>query len=209
MVPVMFIFIGSHELFINTNFRLFSFGEFPTQTIFIFGYSFIFLLTSIITFAIFFKPKLFKNILSRIFSMKILKRWQDDVNKVGEDIITTSNEMKGRSFMFWFKAFGFTLISWTARFAVINALILMFIGYGDQVLIFARQLIMWVILLISPTPGGSGVAEFMLPNFLGEFMNPYSNEIALIWRLLSYYSYLIIGSIVLPIWLQRVYKKNR
>ena len=209
MVPVMFIFIGSHELFINTDFKLFSFGEFPTQTIFVFGYGFIFLLTSIITFAIFFKPKLFKNILSRIFSLKILKRWQNDVNQVGDDIITTLKEMKGRSFMFWFKAFAFTLISWTARFAVINALILMFIGYGDQVLIFARQLIMWVILLISPTPGGSGVAEFMLPKFLGEFMNPYSNEIALIWRLLSYYSYLIIGSFVLPIWLQRVFKKKK
>jgi uncharacterized protein (TIRG00374 family) len=73
-------------------------------------------------------------------------------------------------------------------------------------LIYARQLLMWVILLISPTPGGSGVAEYMLPKFLGEFMGGFDNEIAFTWRLISYYAYLIIGSIVLPTWINRVYK---
>jgi uncharacterized protein (TIRG00374 family) len=68
---------------------------------------------------------------------------------------------------------------------------------------------MWVILLISPTPGGSGIAEFILPKFLGEFMHPFDHEVAFTWRLLSYYSYLIIGSIILPIWLKRVLKKQK
>ena len=208
MVPIVFLMIGTKDLFINTEFNLFNMGAFPTKTIFFIGYSFILLLTSIITIAVFYRPKLFKSILHSIFSLPFLKRWINDVDKTGDDIITTSMEMKGKSFSFWAKVYGATLISWTARFAVINALILVVIGQGDQLLIFARQLIMWVILLISPTPGGSGVAEFMLPKFLGEFMNPYSNEIALGWRLLSYYSYLIIGSLVLPIWLRRVYRKS-
>ncbi len=207
MVPMVFVFINMENLFINTEFELFNIGTFPTTTIFIIGYSFIFLLTSIITLAIFVRPKLFKIILNTIFSISVLKRWQGSVNQTGDDIIITSKEMRDKSTVFWIKAFAATLISWIARFAVINALILMLIGYGDQLMIFARQLLMWVILLISPTPGGSGIAEFMLPKFLGEFMSPYSHEIALIWRLLSYYSYLIIGSIVLPIWLRRVYKK--
>lgn len=207
MVPIVFIFIGSQDLFINTEFNLFNIGAFPTKIIFFFGYGFILLLTSIITFAVFFRPKLFKNILHYIFSLPFLKRWLESIDKIGDDIITTSKEMKHKSASFWAKAFGATLISWIARFAVINALILVLIGHGDHLLIFARQLIMWVILLISPTPGGSGVAEFMLPKFLGEFMYPFSNEIALGWRLLSYYSYLIIGSIVLPIWLRRIYRK--
>ncbi len=209
MVPIVFIFIGSSELFINTEFKLFNFGTFPTKTIFFIGYGFILLLTTIITFAVFFHPKFFKNILHTVFSLPILRRWIESIDKVGDDIIITSKEMKHKSISFWAKAFGATLISWMARFAVINALILVLIGHGDQILIFARQLIMWVILLISPTPGGSGVAEFMLPKFLGEFMNPYSNEIALGWRLLSYYSYLLIGSIVLPVWLRRIYKKQK
>jgi len=207
MVPLMFLFVGFNELFINTEFNLFSFGKFPTQTIFVIGYGFILLLTSIITFAIFFKPHVFKNILEKLFSTKLLKRWKKKAIKTGEEIVITSQEMRGKNFGFWAKAFGSTLFSWTARFLVINALILVLVEGGDQFLIYARQLVMWVILLISPTPGGSGVAEFMLPKFLGEFMNGFGNEIALGWRLLSYYSYLIIGSIVLPIWLRRVYQR--
>jgi len=209
MVPLVFIIVGSQKLFISTEFNLFSFGQFPTKTIVYTGYGFILLLTSVIVFAIFFKPRLFKSILHAIFSFPFLKRWRNNVDQTGDDIITTSREMKGKDLIFWIKVFSATMVSWIARFAVINALIMVLIGHGDQLLIFGRQLIMWVILLISPTPGGSGVAEFMLPKFLGEFMNPYSHEIALTWRLLSYYSYLIIGSIVLPIWLRRVYKKSK
>jgi uncharacterized protein (TIRG00374 family) len=209
MVPLMFLFVGYNELFINTEFKLFSFGNFPTETIFVIGYGFILLLTSIITFAIFFKPHVFKKILEKLFRLSLLKRWQKKASKTGEEIVITSQEMKGKSLGFWAKAFGSTLFSWTARFLVINALILVLIEGGDHFLIYARQLVMWVILLISPTPGGSGVAEFMLPKFLGEFMNGYGNEIALGWRLLSYYSYLIIGSMVLPVWLRRVYRKKQ
>jgi len=208
MVPLMFLFVGFNELFINTKFQLFSFGSFPTETIFVIGYAFILLLTSIITFAIFFLPHVFKNILEKLFSVKLLSRWKNKAVKTGEEIVITSQEMKGRSLGFWVKAFGSTLLSWTARFLVINALILVLVEGGNHLLIYARQLVMWVILLISPTPGGSGVAEFMLPKFLGEFMNGFGNEIALGWRLLSYYSYLIIGSIVLPVWLRRVYRKR-
>ncbi len=206
MVPIIFLFIGTNELFINTEFNLFKLGSFPTQTIFFIGYSFILLLTSIISFAIFYRPKLFKSLLNSIFSISILKRWKERANKTGEEIIITSEQMKGKKLVFWIKAYASTLISWTARFAVINMLILVLKGDGNQIIIFARQLVMWVILLISPTPGGSGVAEYMLPKFLGEYMGAFGNEIALSWRLLSYYSYLFIGSIVLPIWLQRVYK---
>jgi hypothetical protein len=83
---------------------------------------------------------------------------------------------------------------------------LAFTGSGDQILIYARQLVMWVILLISPTPGGSGIAEYLLPKFIGEYMNGFGDEIAFVWRLISYYSYLIIGALVLPIWLRRIYK---
>jgi uncharacterized protein (TIRG00374 family) len=208
MVPVMFFFVGYKELFINTEFDLFGMGKFPTEIIFFVGYGFILLLTSIITFSIFFKPHVFKKILSGIFRLPFLKRWYKSVLQTGDEIIITSREMKGKSFGFWAKAFGSTLFSWTSRFLVINALILVLVQGGDQFLIYARQLVMWVILLISPTPGGSGVAEFMLPKFLGEFMGGYGNEIALGWRILSYYSYLIIGSMVLPVWLKRVYARK-
>jgi uncharacterized membrane protein YbhN (UPF0104 family) len=73
----------------------------------------------------------------------------------------------------------------------------------------SRQLMMWVIMLISPTPGGSGIAEFFFPIFLREFIAGSTRDltviVALAWRMLTYYPYLIIGALVLPFWLRRVY----
>ena len=40
----------------------------------------------------------------------------------------------------------------------------------ENFLIFGRQLSMWIILLISPTPGGSGIAEFIFSQFLTDFI---------------------------------------
>jgi uncharacterized protein (TIRG00374 family) len=73
---------------------------------------------------------------------------------------------------------------------------------ADQFIIFARQLSMWVILIVSPTPGGSGIAEFVFSGFLSEFI-PFglAGILTVLWRLISYYPYLFIGAIVLPRWL--------
>jgi uncharacterized protein (TIRG00374 family) len=60
----------------------------------------------------------------------------------------------------------------------------------------------------SPTPGGSGAAEIMFGNFLGEFIGNASltSALALLWRLISYYPYIFLGAVILPRWLARVFK---
>lgn len=209
MVPLLFLFIGTEKLFISERFSLFGGHQLPVETIFYIGYFFILLLVLIIVFGIFVRPNYIRNILIYVFSRPILKRWFRKAVRMGNEILITSREMKGKPLSFWMKAFGATLLSWTARFWVVNFLILTLISGGDQLMIYARQLVMWVILLISPTPGGSGIAEYILPKFLGEFIGPFGNEIALIWRLISYYSYLIIGSIVLTAWLKRMKSLGR
>lgn len=64
--------------------------------------------------------------------------------------------------------------------------------------------------LIAPTPGGSGFAEYIFTRYLGDFI-PVSDTavaasiaiaLALIWRLISYYPYLILGVFVVPKWLK-------
>ena len=76
-------------------------------------------------------------------------------------------------------------------------------------LVYARQLMMWVIMLISPTPGGSAIAEYFFPIFLREFIKgpqgDLSTIVALFWRLMTYYPYLVLGALILPLWLRRVY----
>jgi len=209
MVPIIFIIVGTKSLFITQGeFVLFN-TELGTKAIFVIGYLFILLLTSIIIFAVFFRPRGFKWILLRVFRIPFLRKWRVKAGEAGDDIITTSKEMKNKPISFWLKAYFATLCSWTARFWVVNFLIMAVITVDEHFLIYARQLIMWVILLISPTPGGSGVAEFVFSDFLGEFITPgLSPALAILWRLISYYLYIFIGVIVLPNWIKRVYYKK-
>ncbi len=207
MVPLVILFVGLNNLFITSGTFMMNLGS---EGVFIAGYIFIFFLTIIILTGVFISPKGFKKVLVKIFSLRFLKKWKEKAAETGDDIIATSTEMKGKSFAFWAKAYGATIFSWTARFWVVNCLIMAFNTVGEHMLIYARQLIMWVILLISPTPGGSGIAEYAFPLFLGDFI-PIGLESALglLWRIISYYPYLFIGVIVLPFWIRRVYLKRR
>ncbi len=211
MVPIIFAIAGIKALFINSNFNLFG-NSFSTFEVFLIGYFFIVLLILLLMYGVFISPNRFKKILFSFFKIKFFKRWQRRGINVSNDIIITSRELKDKKMKFWLKAFGATIFSWTARFLVVNALIAAFVSLtlGDHSLIFGRQLIMWVILLISPTPGGSGIAEFFFPIFLGDFIPlGIAASLALLWRLLSYYPYLFIGSIVFPMWLKRVLKSKK
>jgi len=207
MVPVLFIIVGTNQLFTSEGSYLFMNIQWGLQGIFFLGYAFILVLTAIISYGIFIRPRGFKWILLRIFKIPFLRKWRPQAGETGDDIITTSRELKGKPFTFWARAYIATFFSWTARFWVVNFLILSITPVGQHFLIYARQLVMWVILLISPTPGSSGVAEFLFSDFLGDFI-PFGlvAALALLWRVVSYYPYIIIGALVLPNWLKRVYK---
>lgn len=210
MVPIVFLLVRHGTIFPeHTSFAIFS-TNFGAQGIFIIGYVFILFLTSVILYAVFFNPRGFKALLLWIFKIPFIRKWRYKANETGDDIISTSREMRNKPFVFWLKAFGATFMSWTARFWVVNCLIMVFITVQDHFLIYARQLVMWVIILISPTPGSSGVAEFVFTDFLRDFIPVgLSPAIALLWRLISYYPYLFIGVIILPHWLRRVYKMKK
>ena len=209
MVPIIIIIAGTNNLFnSNSSFAFFN-SDFGSFGVFLIGYIFILILISIILYGIFINPRGLKMLLIKIFKLRYLRRWLISAAKTGDDLIMTSREMKGKSIWFWVKAFGSTFISWTARFWVVNVLILAFLPVNNHFLIYARQLVMWVILLISPTPGGSGIAEFIFSDFLGEFIIPgLAPGLALLWRLMSFYPYLFIGALILPGWLKRVYSQK-
>ena len=208
MVPAIIAIIGVSHLFpieLEKEILGITFG---TKGIFIVGYVFILLLTSFISFALFFNPRALKALILSVFKIRFLKKWRYKGIQVGDDIVTTSNELKGKPFSFWVKVFVATFFSWTARFWVVNFLILAFLPVSDHLLIYGRQLVMWVIMLISPTPGGSGVAEFAFSGFLKDFTLGLAPAFALLWRLFTYYPYLFVGSIVLPSWLRRTQARS-
>ena len=159
--------------------------------------------------SLFWRPKLAGEVLLLLFSLPFIKRWKFVAREWGKDIEIAAKQFKNESSGFWWKVFGSTVASWLSRYLVINALLQAFISLSviDHVHVLAKQLILWLFMLVSPTPGGSGIAEYAFGELLSDFTSSAMLLVALaiLWRLISYFPYLVIGSILLPVWL----RKNR
>ena len=203
MFPVLVLLVGSG--------RLFAIPDSPGWThgimiIALIGYCIKFIWVLALSYGLFLNPRGLSKLIYRLFHLPFLRRWRRGAGKAALDIVAASEEMKSRKSTFWLKAFFSTFLSWTSRYWVVNFILLAFFAaqeHFEHFLIFARQLVMWIALLISPTPGGSGVAEFMFDIFLGDFIPVAGLTIAMafLWRLISYYPYLIIGAFVVPKWI--------
>lgn len=171
-----------------------------------FGYLLILAITAILVSSLLFFPGLIKGIFKLIYLLPFLNKRKEKGEQIGRDVIISSKEIRHKSFRFWIQTFLFTVWSWTARYLVINFILLAFIEIGmwDHVVIFARQLLMWLVLIIPVSPGGSGVAEYLFTDTFSDLINNggIAISLAFIWRLISYYPYLIIGLIILPRWLK-------
>ena len=210
-VPVIVFIVGYNELFqiqLPSEALSGALGKYGIQAVFVAGYFFIVFLTTAITLAVFYRPRSFKWILLQVFRLPFLRKWRHEAGATGDDIMLTSKELKGKPLSFWMKSFGATLVSWTARFWVVNFLMLAFVSLNlhEHFMVYARQLVMWVIMLISPTPGSTGVAEIAFSSFLNEFITiGLTGTLVALWRLVSYYPYLFIGAIILPRWIRRTH----
>lgn len=162
-----------------------------------------------VAYALFINPRFIKYLLLKLFSFPFLRRWKQNALETGNQLVIASKGLNNKSRSFWFKSFFGTFASWTARYSIVNCLLLAF--HPDVMgnfVVFARQVVMGIIILFSPTPGGSGLAEFMFSDFLGEFIpHGLSATLGLLWRLISYYPYLFIGAIILPRWIRRRFSR--
>ncbi|MDD4575382.1 MAG: lysylphosphatidylglycerol synthase transmembrane domain-containing protein [Bacteroidales bacterium] len=208
-VPFFLLMAGFSNVFVKGSLSFIGM-QMNVGLLFLIGYFFIVLLVLILSYGVFFRPYQMRYILVSIFSIGFLKRWKFKATRTGNEIIIASREYKDKTFFYWLKLFGITFASWTSRFLVVNSIIAAVSMNTDHILVFARQLVMWVILLISPTPGGTGIAEFFFPVFLKEFIpSGLAPALALLWRVFSYYPYIFIGIIVLPIWFRRILKRKK
>ncbi|MFN3939549.1 MAG: lysylphosphatidylglycerol synthase domain-containing protein, partial [Chitinophagales bacterium] len=72
--------------------------------------------------------------------------------------------------------------------------------------VYARQFVVWMLMLIPATPGGTGIAEISFSALMCDYTSPALAPImALLWRIISFYPYLILGIAILPRWIRRVY----
>lgn len=203
MVPILFLLIGSNVLFSSNG------GVVDTGITYLFwiGYAVIFTVCALIFTGIFLFPNFILTILNFIFKLPFLKRFKKRALRTGIEVRTTAKQFTAYPFTYWLKVFGATLLSWTGRYLVINFILMAFLPLTlvQNGLVFAKQFIMWVLMLVSPTPGASGVAEWAFTNLLSEFAPSalLIISLAIIWRLISYFPYLFIGAFILPRWLKR------
>jgi glycosyltransferase 2 family protein len=213
LFPLLFLFVSPEMLFTIGDENIVGQAVDFTNRYFYFaviGYFLKLFFVLLIIYGLFFNPKGIKWLLVTIFKLPILRKLSEGAEQTGSDLIVSSAELKNKSLVFWLKAFGASVLSWTSRYWVVNCLLLAFFFVDNHMLIFARQFVMWIMMLVIPTPGGSGFAEYIFRDYLGEFINPVSLavSVALLWRLITYYIYLIAGAIIIPRWVKKVTEKN-
>ena len=165
-------------------------------------------------YGLFINPNLIKRLLIFFTSLPVLKRWREKAEKLGDEIVLASVEMKNMGKRQHFYCFLMTLTAWTCKFFLISCLIYGIsaapMGWWRELQLYSRLESMFVIMALSPSPGGAGFAEATFYPFLMDFVpdKGVAIVIALIWRLMSYYLYLAAGAVIVPSWIRRVFMKN-
>ena len=185
--------------------------EGSVATIFAGGYAFMATLATLLSTALFFAPDRMQALLTALVQGRWLRRWREAGVQLAADLRQASQDLRTMSWPRWMAAVGATGISWTARFLTLNALLMAFVvplttAPVGQFGIWARQLSLWTVLMISPTPGSSGLAELALPTFMDNAL-PLAltatvwAAAVLMWRYLTYHLYVLVGGVLMPFWL--------
>lgn len=176
-------------------------------------YALLFFWTALLFVGVIWKPQWIKRLFAWLFKFRWLKKWQSKADNLAANMMATSVELKRKSLRFWLEVFAGTALSWTSRYLVVNALFFGFLPQDDpyQWIILARQFVIWIVLMVSPTPGGSGLSEWLFSEYYGDLVPTAGMALilAIMWRVISYYIYLLIGAGIVPIWLKSTIEKFR
>ena len=161
--------------------------------------------TAILYLLLLHRPQMLGWVLKWCCKIPFLRRFQAKVEKFSQDMTMASIEAKQEGMRFWTKLMGYTSMAWLSRFGIVVAILLAFQVHGNMWVAWCRQWVMWMISILSPTPGGSGVAELMFRLYYSDFLPDASIAIlaAMLWRLIFYYPFLIMGALVLPKWIEK------
>lgn len=157
------------------------------------------------------KIRSIKRGLIRIGFLGLPKKWIESAERSGDEVILASEVLKDSNWVYWVKAALATIFIWSARYLMLNCLIAAFsdVDIFAHLTIFARQIIMWIVMLLSPTPGSAGSAEISFEIFFREFFSDgFETIVGILWRLITYYAYLIIGIFVIPRWINRTFNRK-
>lgn len=213
---IMYALLGSHRFFggesCGTGLGIQErFGSFQYFFFIVLGGMVVYL--SLIFYATFGNSNALRGLLGRIFSIKFLRRFRRKALKTVDDIDTSAAIFRSKPPKYFLALLGSTMLSWTARFLLVNPVIASFVplGFWDHLTLYARNFVLWMIMIVPTTPGASGVSEVALSELICEFVpDPaLSPVVILVWRSFDYFLYLILGMIIIPRWIRRVYANRK
>jgi len=162
---------------------------------------------------IFYNPSRVKKFLFGVASFRYLSRFKSNIENIGEEIEISAIPIRNMPIKRKISLLCYTWIAWVARFATLVAIIACFIdplpwGLHDVVLLTGRSESLWLTTALSPTPGSTGVVDLAFTGFFSDYLNPsVAILVIVIWRLLTYYIYLIFGAVALPFWSRSIRKE--
>ncbi len=166
-------------------------------------------------YGIFLKPNWLKRFLLWLSKVRILKRFKQSLRDTAYDVVLTSQEVRNQNIFYHIKVFVSSAGAWITRFLAINCIIIALIqnvptDFWNQFILYGRGKAMHSLVQFSPTPGGAGVTEYLFEGFYSDFIPAgLAIIVALIWRLITYYPYLICGAIIIPNWIRKVLNRRR
>lgn len=176
---------------------------------FVGAYLFMFMYGALFFYGLFINPAQLKRFFVWVTQFSWLKKYQTSATKMGDDFIIASKHIAQKGWDFRIGSFLATATAWSCRFLLLNCLIIAFVNttstdFWTQGALYARLQTMFVIMAFSPTPGGAGFAEVLFNGFLADYISNETTSyiIAILWRLFTYYLYLLVGVIVIPNWIR-------
>lgn len=170
---------------------------------------------SVFFYGLFINPKSIQKIMLFFSKRKLLSRFKGSLEQTSKDIVTTSVELAQKPMSYHIKAMFHTSGAWVTRFVAISFIIVALVPETgldliNQLTLMARGASMHVVTAFTPTPGGSGVAEYVFGGFYSDYISEgIASLAALIWRLITYYPYLIAGVIIVPVWFSAIMRRKR
>jgi uncharacterized protein (TIRG00374 family) len=207
LFPVLFLFLGFHFISPETT-GIHHIGGLGYTFLTVYGL--MALQGGLMFYGVFFNPLGFKKLLHWITSLPLLNRFNEKANNFGEEVMIASKAMKGKSWSFHYKAFATTIAAWTCRFMMVNVLIYGIYSEMDHdmhthAMVFGRVTSMYVVTLFAPSPGGAGFAEAAFVSFLSDYIpKTIASVVGLVWRMMSHYTYLLLGAAIVPNWIRRL-----
>lgn len=162
---------------------------------------------SALVFFLFIRPQYARRALMWLSRRPWLNKRADTLHRLGHEFELAAQEMRAQDWTYHLRVIVGTIGAWTCKFLMINCLIIAIVpstplNGSTQAFVYARMVSMFIIMATAPTPGGAGIAEILFAKLITDFVpdKGVATVVALLWRSMAYYGYLLLGALVVPGW---------